>query len=170
MESQLPNSSFDSYVITLTHSTSTFTRHIFPSSNVYACTVTRIDVGSAVTRCGNTQRSYAITSARVRVVCIESILAVCTIRLHSTPFERLDDENNRVSESLWYYPYRATFDFECWFDTEQHLSDSDKAHWVARHISLSVSVASNEPGHEQVKCLVRDGDTNMLVSAMMGIL
>ena len=32
---------------------------------------------------------------------------------HSTPsvFERLDDENIRVPESLRYYPYRATFDF-----------------------------------------------------------
>ena len=41
---------------------------------------------------------------------------------HSTPsvFERLADENIRVAEAVQYYPYRATFDFECWFDTE-HL-------------------------------------------------
>ena len=91
---------------------------------------------------------------------------------HSTPsvFERQDDENIRVAESLRYYPYRATFDFECWFDTEQLLSDSDQVHWVARHVPLSVSVASNVPGHEQVQCLVTDGDTNKLVSAMMDIL
>ena len=77
---------------------------------------------------------------------------------HSTPsvFERLDDENVRVAESLRYYPYRATFDFECWFDTEQLPSDSDKVHWVARHVPLSVSVASNVPGHERVQCLVTD--------------
>ena len=61
---------------------------------------------------------------------------------------RLDDENIRVSKSLRYYPYRATFDFECWFDTKQLPSDSDHIHWVARHIALSVSVASNVPGHE----------------------
>ena len=91
---------------------------------------------------------------------------------HSTPsvFERLDDENIRVAESLRYYPYRATFDFECWFDTEQLPSDSDKVHWVARHVPLSVSVASNVPGHEQVQCLVADGDTNKLLSRMMDIL
>ena len=71
-------------------------------------------------------------------------------------------------ESLRYYPYRATFDFEYWFDTEELPSDSDKVHWVARHVPLSVSVASNVPGHEQ--CLVTDGDTNKLVSAMMDIL
>ena len=91
---------------------------------------------------------------------------------HSTPsvFERLDDENIRVSESLRYYPYRATFDFECWFDTEQLPSDSDQIHWVVRHVPLSVSVASNLPGHEQVKYLVTDGDTNKFVSTMMDIL
>ena len=89
---------------------------------------------------------------------------------HSIPseFERLDDENIRVFESMRYYPYRATFDFECWFDTEQLPSDSDKVHGVARHIPLSISVASN--GQEQVKCLVTDGDTNKLVRAMMDIL
>ena len=91
---------------------------------------------------------------------------------HSTPsvFERLDDENIRVAESLRYYPYRTTFDFECWFDMEQLPSDSDKVHWVVRHVPLSVSVASNVPRHEQVQCLVTDGDTKKLVSRMMDIL
>ena len=73
-------------------------------------------------------------------------------------------------ESLRYYPYRATFDFECWFDTEQLPSDSDQVHWVARHVPLSVSVASNVPGHERVKCLVTNGDTNKLLIDMMAIL
>ena len=91
---------------------------------------------------------------------------------HSTPsiFERLDEENIRVAESLRYYPYRATFDFECWFDTEQLPSDSDRVHWIARHVPLSVSVASNVSGHERVKCLVTNGDTNKLVIDMMAIL
>ena len=135
---------------------------------MYACTVTRTDVGSAVTRCGKTHGSYATTRARTGGVHRVYPGGV----YHSTPsvFERLDDENIRVAESLRYYPYRATFDFECWFDTEQLPSDSDQVHWVARHVPLSVSVASNVPGHEQVKCLVTDGDTNKLVSAMMDIL
>ena len=41
---------------------------------------------------------------------------------------------------------------------------------VARHVPFSVSMASNVPGHEQVQCLVTDGNTNKLVSAMMDIL
>ena len=31
-------------------------------------------------------------------------------------FERLDDEGIVVDEALQYYPYRATFDLECYFD------------------------------------------------------
>ena len=91
---------------------------------------------------------------------------------HSTPsvFERLADENIRVTEALQYYPYRATFDFECWFDTEHLPADSAQVHWVARHVPLSVSVASNVPGHEQVTCIVTDGDVNKLVSTMMTVL
>ena len=54
----------------------------FPSSKMYACTVNRIDAGSAVTRCGKTHGRYVNTSARVRGMCVESILAACTIRLH----------------------------------------------------------------------------------------
>ena len=55
---------------------------------------------------------------------------------HSTKsvFDRPDDENIRIPESLRYYPYRATFDFECWFDTVRLPSDSDKMQWVARHV------------------------------------
>ena len=91
---------------------------------------------------------------------------------HSTPsiFQQLDDENIRVSESLCYYPYRAPFDFECYFDTAQLPSDSDKVHWIARHVPLSVSLASNVPGHEEVQCLVTDGNPDKLVADMMNIL
>ena len=82
MERKLPNSFVDRYVSTLKHCTSVFTRHIFRSSRMYACTVTCIDVGSVVTRCGKTHGSYANTRVRVRGACVESILMACTIRLH----------------------------------------------------------------------------------------
>ena len=125
-------------------------------------------------KCGDSLWNVASMLHRHERTCTRT----CTRRVypggvyHSTPsvFERLDDENIRVAESLRYYPYRTTFDFECWFETEQLPSDSDKVQWVARLVPLSVSVASNVPGHERVQCLVTDGDTNKLVSAMMDIL
>ena len=85
-------------------------------------------------------------------------------------FVSLDDENIRFSESLRYYPYRATFDFECWFDTAQLPTDSGKIHWVGRYVPLSFSVASNVPDYERVQSLVTGGDANKLMSNMVDIM
>ena len=88
---------------------------------------------------------------------------------HTTPsvFQRLDDEGITVVDTLRVYPYRATFDFECFFDGENLPADSDRVQWIARHIPLSVSLASNVPGHETPQCYVTDGDSDKLVGSMM---
>ena len=80
---------------------------------------------------------------------------------HTTPsvFQRLDDEGIAIVDTLRFYPYRATFDFECFFDGENLPADSDRVQWIARHIPLSVSLASNVPGHETPQCYVTDGDS-----------
>ena len=73
---------------------------------------------------------------------------------HSTPsvFERVEDENIRVAESLRYYPYRATFDFECWFDTEQLPSDSDqvRASEMSRHEWRHQQVGERHDGYTAI--------------------
>ena len=88
---------------------------------------------------------------------------------HPTPsiFQRLDDEGITVPEALRFYPFRATFDFECFFDRDNVPADSDKVHWIARHVPLSVSLASNVPGLEPAQCYVTDGDADKLVGCMM---
>ena len=78
-------------------------------------------------------------------------------------FQRLDDDGFVVIEDLIYYPYRATFDFECYFSDERPPSDSDKLQWSARHVPLSVSV----PGHEDTQCYVTNGDSDKLMEDMM---
>ena len=85
----------------------------------------------------------------------------------SSVFERLDDEGIVVGDSLRFYPYRATFDFECYFTGDTLPADTDHVQWVARHIPLSVSVASNVPGYEPAQCYVTDGDADKLVANMM---
>ena len=82
-------------------------------------------------------------------------------------FERLDDEAIIASPVLRYFPYRATFDFECYFSDERLPVNSDKLQWSARHVPLSVSVASNVPGYEPAQCYVTDGDSDKLVADMM---
>ena len=88
---------------------------------------------------------------------------------HTTPSvcQRLDDEGINVVEGLRFYPYRATFDFECFFDEKNLPADSDRVQWVARHVPLSVSLASNVPGHETPRCYVTDGDSAKLVATMI---
>ena len=88
---------------------------------------------------------------------------------HTTPsvFQRLDDEGITDADTLTFYPYRATFDFVCFFDGEDLPANSDRVQWIARHVPLSVSVASNVPGHEPPRCYVTDGDSDKLVDTMM---
>ena len=85
----------------------------------------------------------------------------------SSIFERLDDEGIIVEDVLRYYPYRATFDFECYFDRDNVPADSDRVQWIARHVPLSASLASNVPGYETPRCYVTEGDSDKLVADMM---
>ena len=102
--------------------------------------------------------------------CTEGIKRVYKGGVYRPPssiFERLDDEGIIVEDVLRYYPYRATFDFECYFDRDNVPADSDRVQWIARHVPLSVSLASNVPGHEDAQCYITDGDSDKLVADMM---
>ena len=102
--------------------------------------------------------------------CTEGIKRVYTGGVYRPPssiFERLDDEGIIVEDVLRYYPYRATFDFECYFDRDNVPADSDRVQWIARHVPLSVSLASNVPGHEDAQCYITNGDSDKLVADMM---
>ena len=102
--------------------------------------------------------------------CTEGIKRVYKGGVYRPPssiFQRLDDEGIIVEDVLRYYPYRATFDFECYFDRDNVPADTDHVEWVARHVPLSVSVASNVPGHEDAQCYITNGDSDKLVADMM---
>ena len=102
--------------------------------------------------------------------CTEGIKRVYKGGVYHPPssiFERLDDEGIIVEDVLRYYPYRATFDFECYFDRNNVPADTNTLQWSARHVPLSVSVASNVPGHEDAQCYITNGDSDKLVADMM---
>lgn len=80
-----------------------------------------------------------------------------------TIFELLEEEGITIPEDLKFFPFHATFDFECMFDKENLPDDSAKVHWEAQHVPLSVSVCSNVPDFTQPKCFVTDGDSKQLV-------
>ena len=85
-------------------------------------------------------------------------------KVPQTIFDLLADEGIDIPEDLKYFPYRATFDFECYFKREtEHPRNTAKLTWEAEHIPLSVSVCSNVPGYDQPKCFVSTGNTNDMI-------
>ena len=83
-----------------------------------------------------------------------------------TIFEELEDEGIIVPEEARYFPYRATFDFECYFDKEkeQELKSTEKLNWQSAHVPLSVSVCSNVPEYQEPKCFVTSGDPKEFIT------
>ena len=81
-------------------------------------------------------------------------------------FQELEEEGIIVPEEARYFPYRATFDFECYFDKEkaQELKNTDKLNWQSSHVPLSVSVCSNVPGYQEPKCFVSNGNANEFIT------
>ena len=78
----------------------------------------------------------------------------------------MEDEGILVPEEGRYFPYRATFDFESYFDKEkaQELKNSKKLTRKSAHVPLSVSVCSNVPGYQAPKCFASNGDPNAFIT------
>ena len=76
-----------------------------------------------------------------------------------TIFEQLEDERIHVPEELRYFPYLATFDFECLFSEVNLPKNSSKLTWEAKHVPLGMSVYSNVPDYDHRKCVVTNGDS-----------
>ena len=81
-------------------------------------------------------------------------------------FEQLEEEGIIVPEEARYFPFHATFDFECYFDQEkaQELKNADKLNWLSSHVPLSVSVCCNVPGYQAPKCFVSNGDPSVFIT------
>ena len=90
--------------------------------------------------------------------------------LPKTVFELLEEEGVSIPEDLKYFPYHATFDFECLFNKETVPQDSVKVHWEAQHVPLSVSVCSNIPDYNKPICFLSDGDSKDLLKNLIDYL
>ena len=121
-------------------------------------------------KCENSLWKYPSLLKRHELTCEAGVRHVYNGGVYHPPpsvFERLDDEGITVPEALRFYHFRATFDFECYFDRNNVPADTNTLQWSARHVPLSVSVASNVPGYEPAQCYVTDGDSDKLVADMM---
>ena len=86
-----------------------------------------------------------------------------------TVFDHLAELGIDVPADLQFYPNRATFDFECFFQkVPDHLfGRAGKLKWKAQHQLLSCSIASNVPNHQQPVCLVTSGDSRALIRKVL---
>ena len=86
--------------------------------------------------------------------------------VRKTIFEELEDEGIIVPEKVRYFPYCATFNFECYFDKEkaEELKSTEKLNWQSAHVPLSVSVCSNVPEYQESKCFVSSGDPKEFIT------
>ena len=87
-----------------------------------------------------------------------------------TIFDKFEEEGIVIPEELRYYPYRAVFDFEAFFDKTQKSSPTDTLTWEMKHVPVSASVCSNVPGYETPQCFISEGDPQTLVNSMMNYL
>ena len=88
-------------------------------------------------------------------------------QLPQTIFEKLEDDGINIPKEDRFYPYHATYDFECYFDKDTLPTNSEKVIWEAKHIPLSVSLCSNIPGFTEPICFIADGDPQYLVDRML---
>ena len=114
---------------------------------------------------GNGHIICIATKAFARVELHESIQDVCTSRRRRSFNAWM--RGLRCHRGFEILSLSTTFDFECYFSDERLPADSDTLQWSARHVPLSVSVASNVPGHEDAQCYVTNGDSDKLVEDMM---
>ena len=89
--------------------------------------------------------------------------------LPPTIFDKLTDLGVNVPRSLLVYPYRATFDFESYFQRVSVLQRVGGAGltWENRHEILSCSVASNVPNFEEPACFVTTGSSGGVVGEVV---
>ena len=94
-----------------------------------------------------------------------------TFSVKSSIFEELDSVGICIPPEKRYFPYRATYDIEC-FLKRPSKPDSDKTTYSAEHELVSVSVCSNVPGYTNPKCFVlkKDGDQPTLVKEFLDYL
>ena len=95
--------------------TSIYMKHTSHSFAILRRIVIHTDAASVKPRCGNIRPGWNDTNNGGVY--------------HTTPsvFLRLDDDGIPVVDTLRYYPYRATFDFECFFDGDNLPADSDRS-------------------------------------------
>ena len=80
-----------------------------------------------------------------------------------TIFEKLKQIGIQVPKKDRFYPYYACYDFEAYLYCDQLPENGPKLSFEARHVPMSVGIASNVPGFEEEKCFIKSGNKKELI-------
>ena len=87
-----------------------------------------------------------------------------------TIFERLEQIGIQISKQNRFYPFYACYDFEAYLYRDQLPQNGPKLSFEARHIPMSVGIASNVPGFEEGKCFITSGNEKELIKNLIDYL
>ena len=87
-----------------------------------------------------------------------------------TIFEKLEQIGIHVPKQDRIYPYYACYDFEAYLCRDQLPENGPKLMFEARHVPMSVGIASNVPGFEEGKCFITSGDEKELIQNLIDYL
>ena len=87
-----------------------------------------------------------------------------------TIFEKLEQIGIQVPKQDCIYPYYACYDFEAYLCRDQLPENRPKLLFEARHVPMSVGIASSVPGFEEGKCFITFGNEKELIQNLIGYL
>ena len=87
-----------------------------------------------------------------------------------TIFEKLEQIGIQVPKQDRFYPYYACYDFEAYLYHDQLPENGPKLSFEARHVPMSVGIASNVLGFEEGKCFITSGNEKELIKNLIDYL
>ena len=87
-----------------------------------------------------------------------------------TIFEKLEQIGIQVPKQDRFYPYYACYDFEAYLYRDQLPENGPKLSFEARHVPMSVGMASNVPGFEEGKRFITSGNEKELIQNLIDYL
>ena len=87
-----------------------------------------------------------------------------------TIFEKLEQIGIQIPKQDRFYPFYACYDFEAYLYRDQLPENGPKLSFEARHVPMSVGIASNVPGFEEEKCFITSGNEKELIKNLLDYL
>lgn len=146
--------------------------NIYKNHFSYICDLQKYSKSFCCSRCGKYWKHAGMLRRHERT-CEAKVRHTFPGGVYSTPqtvFDLLEDEGIDIPRRFKFFPYRATFDFECMINHDDHPNDTEKLQWQAKHVPISVSVCSNVPEYDLPHCFVSKGDCKQLVQDMVDYL